>query len=75
MDLLIEKSLGLLSLEPGSGLAQTILLTMIYLNTRFLKKAYVRLEENDDKHEKRIGVLETKSQSHEIRIIGLEAKK
>lgn len=45
MDLPFEHILSLLKTEPGSGLAQTVLLLMLWLNTRGLKKELVAFKD------------------------------
>ncbi len=58
MDLLIDKVFELLKFEPGSGMVQSILLILIWLNIRSLKKILSALQEN---HEVRITTLELKT--------------
>jgi hypothetical protein len=62
VDLPFEHILTLLKTEPGSGLAQTVLLLLIWLNSRGLKKELVLLKEALTRLE--IG--------HEVRIVNLE---
>lgn len=71
MDLPIEHLLELLKFEPGSGMVQSILLLLIWLNIRSLKKILSKLEED---HEVRLGKLETRSENHEGRLVHLEPR-
>ena len=71
MDLLMDNLMDLLKFEPGSGMIQSILLALIWLNVRSLKKILAKLEED---HEHRIDKLEVQSTNHELRLSALEPK-
>ncbi len=64
MDLsqIIDQAFNLLKLEPGSGLVQSVLLLLIWINIRSLKNMLEKLEVS---HDTRIGVLESKVQKIE----------
>ena len=62
MDLPFEHILSLLKTEPGSGLAQTILLFLLWLNSKGLKKELIALKD----------ALTRLEVGHEVRIVNLE---
>lgn len=72
MDIPIEHLFALLDKEPGSGLAQTILLFLIWINSRGLKKELISLKEALTKmeisHEIRIGNLEESQKNLDQRL-------
>lgn len=72
MDLPIDHLFELLKFEPGSGMIQSILLLLIWINIRSLKRMLERLEVS---HDARIVKLENKSETHETRLSALELLK
>ena len=71
MELPIDKLFELLKFEPGSGMIQSILLLLIWMNIRSLKRTLEKLEDN---HDTRIGKLEVKDENKEVRLTVLETK-
>ncbi len=64
-----DQIFDLLKFEPGSGMVQSILLCLILINIRSLKKMLASLETS---HDKRIGTLELRAETHETRLKVLE---
>lgn len=77
-ELPLEHILALMNNEPGSGMAQTVLLALIWWNSRGLKKEIIALRgavtHLEITHETRIAKLETTTNQHGDRLSVIETK-